>query len=191
MPTRRRRARPLPWRSVDGSSRRGGGEPRGSCEWTLRPVRCESAWVGGTRTRRVSHQCGFVAARVRIQTRSVQQRAECATVLGLIPRARVLDRRNGPMGAELVSPPLPPEAELPMPLRGEHIARRALGYALDSTVTDDDAVRQLLELSARDVNALRSARARILRSAPLGAISTRAETMIESAVAMVVAGATS
>ena len=95
------------------------------------------------------------------------------------------------MGAELVSAPLTPEAGLPMPLRGEHIARRALGFALDTATTDEDAAHHLFELSGRDVNALRSARARILRSAPLGAISTRAEAMIESALAMAVTDGTS
>jgi hypothetical protein len=56
----------------------------------------------------------------------------------------------------------------------ETLARRALGFALDSSVTRSEAAAKLLELAASNSRVLELARARILRSAPRGVISSNA-----------------
>jgi hypothetical protein len=58
--------------------------------------------------------------------------------------------------------------------RSDTLARRALGFALDSSVTMPEAAARLLELAASNTTVLELARARILRSAPRGVISSNA-----------------
>jgi hypothetical protein len=52
--------------------------------------------------------------------------------------------------------------------RSELLARRALGFALDPTVSSAEAVAQLVELADGHATTLELARARILRAGPTG-----------------------
>jgi hypothetical protein len=66
--------------------------------------------------------------------------------------------------------------------RSDTLARRALGFALDTKVTRSQAAARLLELAASNTTVLELARARILRSAPRGMISSNALSAMDIAL---------
>jgi hypothetical protein len=67
-------------------------------------------------------------------------------------------------------------------VRSDRLARRALGFALDPSVTRSEAAARLLDIAVCNTAVLERARARILLSVPAGVISSDALGAIDTAL---------